>query len=103
MKATIKNMFKPKRASRYVQVTDDWHPNIDEDKIELTILTGDFMGYYVKIVAMGDDDDGVELYYSASNPESLEYLYDHLKRYIYDRVPDGVDHEWFYEHGFLNF
>ena len=95
--------FIRKSETRYITVTDDWFPNIDGNKIVVKISTGDFNGYYVKITAFGGDDNGVELYYDAYDLAQLEEIYRHLKFFVFDRIPDGVDHEWFFEHGFLNF
>ena len=91
------------RESRMVKVTDDWFPNFPEDKIVLNINVR--MGTHdkqarVNMTARGNDDDYVALRSEPMSPNYAINLYKHWKEYVFDRVPDGCDHEWFFEHGF---
>ena len=88
--------------SRMVTVTDDWCPCFPDNQVCLSIRAYKGCGrtYYVRVSAFGADDMGVALYYTSSSPEYVYGLYKHWKQWIYDRVPDGVDVGWFYEHGF---
>ena len=93
------------RENRMVLVTDDWYPCFPGNQVSLTIMVRRSFGhkdsYYAKICAWGADDTGVEMEYMAGDcPESAYSIYEHWKRYIFGRVPDGVNMEGFYEHGF---
>lgn len=33
----------------------------------------------------------------------IEWAYNHLKTWMYDRMPDEIDLGWLYEHGYLPF
>ncbi len=92
------------RASRMVTVADNWCPCFPDNQVCLNICAykGTGRTYYVRISAFGADDMGVELYYTSSYPEEVYGRYNHWKKWIFDRVPDGVDVGWFYEHGFWN-
>lgn len=97
-----------KEESRMVKVVDDWCPNYPGDEVELAIVfhemaeySGQRRPYYlVRIRAWGYDDFGVELDYVTQSCECGYGRYNFWKKYIFDRVPDGVDKQWFYEHGF---
>ena len=51
-------------------------------------------------VAWGADDTGVEIEYTSRELAMVNGMYDHWKKYIYDKVPNGVNRTWFFEHGF---
>ena len=90
------------RESRMVTVTDDWFPNFPDNKVELRINA--WMGEHNKATVImsvwGADDDYVVLRSEPMSPVYAINLYKHWKEYVFDRVPDGCDHEWFFEHGF---
>lgn len=93
--------------TRMITVTDDWCPCYPDDKVKLNIIVrrkaGHKDAYVVVINAWGMDDTGVELVYEAGNNSDGAYdIYEHWKEYLYDRIPDGVDREWFFEHGFYS-
>lgn len=96
-----------KKESKFVTVTDAqyiWGPCYPNNQVEVSICITFFNNrHYGKIVASGMDDFGVEIEFTAYDREHLFGLYDHFKYYIYDKIIDGVNLEWFYEHGFLNF
>ena len=101
-------MYKSEK--KMVKVTDDWYECYNGNEIELKIfmyyneLDGcDCYDGMVKIIASGNDDFAMELYYSLPScfHKSLYNIYDTWKEHIYDKVEDGVDKNWFYEHGFL--
>lgn len=31
----------------------------------------------------------------------IQWVYDHLKKYMYDRMPDIISRDWLYEHGYF--
>ena len=90
--------------SRMVVVTDDWYPCFLDNRVCMAISVHKNFGkkYVVRIAVFGEDDFGVELSYTSEHPNVVYNLYNHWKKYIFDRVPDGVDLKWFYEHGFFN-
>ena len=90
---------------RMVTVTDDWFPCYSDNQVNVTICVSRGFEhkdtYYVRISAWGADDTGVEMHYQAGKYCETAYaIYRHWKEYIFDRIPDGVDMKWFYEHGF---
>lgn len=92
--------WKNRSETHMVKVTDDWHPCFEGGYVRLKISQQFFREYYCVISAWGADDTGVEMQFSSAYPEYVDAIYDRWKKYIFDRVPDGVTREWFYEHGF---
>ena len=93
------------RVDRMVTVTDDWHPNYEGNKVKLSIFLSymnkpDFHTCFVRMCVWGADDDGMEIDYTGIDYDDLKWHYDLWKKNIFDKVPDGVNKEWFYEHGF---
>lgn len=90
------------KASRDVVVTDDWYPCFPDNKVHVYISAckGSGKEYMVRIGVFGADDFGIAMMYRSKYPEEIYGLYNHWKKWIFDRVPDGVDVGWFYEHGF---
>lgn len=92
--------------TRMVTVTDDWCPCYPDNQVAVTIWARREAGhkdtYSVNILVWGMDDTGVALRYEAGEHVQNAYVvYDHWKEWVFDRIPDGVNREWFYEHGFL--
>ena len=106
-----KEMEKYPHETKMITVTDDssvWHPCFPDNKVEIKIFAANLRyknenKYYGKVSAWGADDFGVEINFSANNKKTLMELYSHMKHYIYDEISDGVNLEWFYKHGFVNF
>ena len=94
--------FNQRSEHRLVRVTDDWYPCFEGGYVLLHISQHFFKEHYVKITAWGADDTGVEMEFTSHSKDAVDSIYDHWKEYIFDRVPDGVDREWFYEHGFYD-
>ena len=93
------------KESRMITVTDDWYPCYPGNQVVLTITARRHLGhedaYYARMSVWGADDTGIEMVYEAYTSPVMAYsIYERWKKYIFDRVPDGVDMEWFYEHGF---
>lgn len=89
---------------RMIQVKDDWHPCFEGNKICVTIQWFHFDGereYTVLISAHGADDFGVELRHVSISKESATSIYEFWKKHIFNRIPNGITVEWFYEHGFI--
>lgn len=93
------------RESKMITVTDGdnvWTPCYPGNQVKVGISAchgGD--RFYIKVHAWGADDFGVEIYYECYGPGHLTKMYKHFKHYIYDKITDGVNLEWFYEHGFV--
>ena len=105
----MKKDYMYRKESRMIEVTDDWHPCYDGNKVKLSILLQEIRpsksqtSYYnVKVMAWGADDTGMELEYETKFQELAISQYNTWKHYVYNRVPDGINKEWFYEHGFTN-
>lgn len=82
---------------KFVKVDDDWYPNYDGDTVLVSLREVGKRPYsYIKFSAWGADDTGVEMDLSCYD----ECIFNTWKEYIYDRMPDVVNREWFYEHGF---
>lgn len=92
--------WKNRSEQRMIPVTDDWYPNFEGNKIRLKIVQYVFREYICIISAWGMDDYGLEMQFSSCYPEYVDAMYDRWKEYIFDRVPDHVNKEWFLEHGF---
>lgn len=92
------------REKRMVNVIDDWYPCFKNNQICLSITLNSFRcqnnKFVLKISAFGADDTGVCLEYHTSFQENAIHMYNHWKKWVYDKVPDGCSMEWFFEHGF---
>ena len=93
-----------------VKVVDNWYPCYPNNEVCLSIVLRSYKPYpkagddktiyYVKVMAWGMDDTGVELEFDGSRG-CVESRYSFWKEHIFDKVPDGIDIKWFYEHGFV--
>lgn len=95
------------KETKMIIVTDDsdvWHPCYLGNQVRVGISANHYGdNYYIKVNAWGMDDFGVEIEYNCYNEKHLMQMYNHFKYYIYDKIVNGVNLEWFYEHGFTNF
>lgn len=95
------------KETKMITVTDEndiWHPCYPNNQVRVGISAnrvGD--DFYIKVNAWGMDDFGVEIEYHAYSRSHLMEMYYHFKHYIYDKITDGVNLEWFFEHGFVRF
>lgn len=105
-KRSLKSSKYPKE-TKMITVTDDgwvWHPCYPNNQVKVGISANCYgNNRYVKVNAWGMDDFGVEIAYSCYDDEHLIEMYYHFKHYIYDKITDGTNLEWFYEHGFVKF
>jgi len=91
------------RVDRMVTVTDDWYPNYPDNKVKLSIFLSykpRIDHYLVRMCVWGADDTGMELDFTSRDYDTLKYHYDIWKKHVFDKVPDGVNMQWFFEHGF---
>ena len=100
-------MSKYAKETKLIAVTDEawkWTVLYPDNKVQVSISAnhiGDSL--YIKLNAWGMDDFGVEIEHTCHSVEHLMEMYEHFKHYIYDKIMDGVDLNWFYEHGFVDF
>lgn len=87
---------------KMVQVTDDWSLCFENNCVMMTLKRFCYAGAHIcRLSVWGADDKGVELEYRTENELLAIDVYNLWKEHIFDKVPNGVDKIWFYEHGFL--
>lgn len=91
-----------KKVERMVTVTDDWYPCYPGNQVRVKLSLNYFRGYYVMLSAWGMDDCGVVIERSAADYADALGQYEELNR-LYHTIPDGVDRQWFFDHGFKYF
>lgn len=89
------------RLTKKIRVTDDWYPCFDGNTVEvcLTTVLKSREEYYVILNAWGADDTGVEMQFASPIQNEVISAYLWFKS-IFNSIPDGVDREWFLNHGF---
>lgn len=91
----LKRRAKKSDYCKLVEVTDDWYPNIFENKVFVSCFSipefRDSPRYY-RCFVCGDDDTAV---YKDVDISEKESLIDFAKS-----IPDGISREWFLERGF---
>ena len=91
------------RKERYITVIDDWYPCYEGNKIKLILSLNSFKdNYYVKFAAWGADDTAYEVEFDYDNYEDANEKYNFLIP-IFEIIPDGINKEWFINHGFTRF
>lgn len=55
----------------------------------------------VLIMTVDDFSVGYDWECDADNKGAIESAYNHLKEYMYDRMPEEISLDWLYEHGYL--
>lgn len=95
------------KISKMVRVSDNWHPNFENNEVKLSLLLSPEMktenytfGGFVRIMAWGKDDFGLEMDFLECHGVNLEKKFQELKETIYDAIPEVVDKKYFYELGF---
>lgn len=81
------------RVETFVRVNDDWYPNLPDDMVKVTLT---MFGGYVKFCAWGADDHGVEM----ECPCSSHIVWTLWKDHIFDKIPEVVNMDWFFDRGF---
>jgi len=95
----MKNKIGIKIRERMLYVTDDWHPCFPGNRIRLKVSLNYFNGYYILLSAWGADDTGVEIFKRTPFRVTAEWEYAKLAN-LFEKIPSGVDREWFLNHGF---
>lgn len=89
--------------ARDVVVTDDWYPCFDGNRVHMCLnMFKSGKDYRVIFSVFGEDDFGVCMHFNSTSMDQARYIFNSWKKYIFDRVPDGVNVTWFYEHGFYH-
>ena len=96
----MKNRIGIKVRERMIHVTDDWHPCFEGNMIRLRLSLNYFNDYYILLSAWGADDTGVEIYKHTPFRANAERMYTELSK-LFESVPDNIDREWFFNHGFV--
>ena len=88
------------RKTRYVKVTDDWYPNFNGNTVRLTVGIFFFQKYYIKLMAWGADDTGMEIvqYYNTKEEAINAYSKEFIPKY--ESVPDNINRQWFFNNGY---
>lgn len=94
------NLYK----ERFITVTDDWYPCYPNQRVVLNLSFYKLYKmcktrYIIKLTAFGMDDTGVEIEHTTKNKKVAIGLYQELEN-MYNAIPDGVDMQWFFAHGF---
>ena len=89
---------------KIVKVSDpeNWY---QQNEVEVGLyVTPPYHGkVYVRIFVDTIDDFAVSLNCEVgeTNTDEIKWIYNHYETFIFDRMPEVVSLEWFYEHGFL--
>ena len=89
---------------KIVKVSDpeNWY-NQNEVEVGLYVTPPYHGSVLVRVFVETIDDFAVSLDYKVGETctEGIQWVYNHYKTFIFDRIPDVVSLEWFYEHGFM--
>lgn len=89
---------------KYITVTDDWHPNFNGNQVKIILSLNYFNNYYyVKLMAWGADDTAYEIEKDNLTIDEALHYYNNELTDFYESIPNGIDKEWFIEHGFERF
>ncbi len=89
---------------KIVKVSDPeyWY---GQNEVEVSLgVTMPYKGHvWVRIFVDTIDDFAVSLDCQVGETctEQIKWIYDHYEHFIFDRMPETVSLEWFYEHGFM--
>lgn len=92
------------RLTKTVRVTDpeNWY---NKDTVDVSLfVTPAFRGVVTVRILISTIDDFMVVYDHqcyAQYKESIKWAYNHLKQWMYDKMPDEIDLGWLYEHGYL--
>lgn len=90
--------------TKTVRVTDPWRWYGRETVNVSLRVTAPWQGKVTIRIAVNSIDD-FAVYYMYECDEKykalIKSMYEHLKEYMYDRMPDEISVEWLYEHGYL--
>ena len=93
------------KETKFIQVTDDWYPCYEGNKVKLTIIllcnpNKQYSKYNcVKIIAAGADDYYLEAEYHSESKTTLELMYITWAKQIFNEAHDGINKQWFLNRG----
>lgn len=89
---------------KIVKVSDPecWY---NQDTVEVGLyVTPPYNGkVVVRVFVDTIDDFAVSLDYEIGETytDAIKWVYNHYKTFIFERIPETVSLDWFYEHGFM--
>ena len=93
------------KETKFIQVTDDWYPCYEGNKVMLTIVLlynsdKQYSKYNcIKIIATGADDYYLEAEYHSESKTTLELMYLTWAKQIFNEAHDGINKQWFLNRG----
>ena len=92
------------RKVKYITVTDNWHPNFNSNQVKITLGVFSYNeSCYVKLMAWGADDFGLEICIDDLTFQDVINLYNNEMNTLYESIPNITNKDWFYNHGFERF
>lgn len=92
------------RLTKLVYVTDkeNWYGK-DMVKVSLFVTPPYKERVIVRIMVESIDDKLIvyDVECDANNEDGIESWYEHMKRWLYDKMPKRISTAWLYEHGYL--
>lgn len=89
---------------KIVKVSDpeNWY-NQNEVEVSLYVTPPYHGTVWVRVFVDTIDDFAVSLDHEIGEDytEAIKWVYNHYETFIFDRIPEVVSLEWFYEHGFM--
>ena len=88
---------------RYITVTDNWYPCYEGNKVRVELSLTPFLNkYYVSLVAWGADDTAYTKDFEYATEAEAKWQYNELIS-TYNIIPNGINKDWFIDHGFRRF
>lgn len=92
------------RCIKTVRVSDPenfYQQNTVEVALYITPPYEDRMVVRVLVITIDDKAFALETEVHSRYKDEINFIYDHYKKWIYDKMPEEISLEWLYEHGFL--
>lgn len=98
-------MVKGNKFEKMVEVTDDWFPCFEGNKIKIDVLRWYSCAsdtYTVKCNAYGNDDCGysIEFVCGGEAKDVADAMFGLYVSYFFSKAKDGINKRWFIERGF---
>ena len=91
------------RLEKTVKVTDPWRW-YGEDTVDISLYVMNYKDTTtVRIVVHSIDDFSVAYNYECESKykDQIKYMYNHMKNWMFDKIPNEINVAWLYEHGYL--
>jgi hypothetical protein len=92
------------RLTKTVRVSDPEHWYNQEHVTVSLFVTPPFRGIVTVRILIATIDDFMVSYDHpcyAQYSESIKWVYNHLKTWMYDEMPDEISLDWLFKHGYL--